>query len=209
MEAKDMRVLERLGAVCSAACFGALLAGCGAPPASLHPLYTEHDNYSDQRLAGAWVDTDTNKDTVKFFSRPGEKAYTLIVREAETSAVATFRAQLVRLDQTVFMDTFLESIEPDRCISLPAAVHMIPGHVFSRLAVQDDLLRVTPMDGDWLKDALNSRQVQIRHEVYDQGGDDHEVFLTAKTAELREFVAEHEDQAFPSKNIITLHRRKR
>jgi hypothetical protein len=170
-----------------------LVAGC-VP--SLHPLFTEDDLVYDPALVGTWAEEE-GEDTWTF-RKFGDNVYNLIY--TEEGVPARFDAHLVQLGEFLFLDTYPG--EPDIKNGF-YLIHLVPAHTFSRVSIEENVLRYAMLDLDWLKKMISEKQVDITHEQVDGG-----ILLTASTKELQEFFLRHgdDDKAFPDSK--ELHRQK-
>ncbi|MBI2619419.1 MAG: hypothetical protein HYW57_05005, partial [Ignavibacteriales bacterium] len=77
--------------------------------------------------------------------------------------------------------------------------HFIPVHIFSRLWLNGDTLRIASLEGDWLGDMIDQNKLSITHVRRDR-----EVILTATTEELRSLVLRfvQDPGAFPDPNVM-------
>lgn len=158
----------------------ALLAGC-VP--SLHPLFTENDPVFEPALVGSWAEKG-EKETWAF-QKSGDKTYELVHPEREDKA-GRFAAHVVQLKKYRFLDIY-----PEKPVALNEFYrgHFVRTHTFYRLSIEEDVLRLTPLDMDWLGEMIDKKKAKIRYEKVDEG-----VFFTASTPDLQKFVlkyAEH------------------
>lgn len=163
-----------------------LLAGC-VP--SLHPLYTEKDVVFDPALVGTWVEKGGDDRWV--VSRSGNKNYYSLLNTPKGKGTGRFEAHLVQLGSSRFLDVYPE--EPE-LRNDTYKFHLIPAHSISRIWLEGDVLRVGPLDEDWLRRMINEKKVQIAHERLNKN-----LVLTAPTAELQKLVVRYADdpKAFP------------
>jgi hypothetical protein len=159
-----------------------LIAGC-VPPISLHPLFTDEDLIFEPALLGTWL-LEQEGDWCSF-EQADEKEYRLTcVVEGDR---AEFEARLLRLGSHTFLDTYPNSTSYENELFF---AHLTPGHIFSRVSLEGESLKLTHMDVEWLGTMLEAGTVKIRHERFPDG-----IFLTAPTAELQAFFLEHADNA--------------
>ena len=64
----------------------------------------------------------------------------------------------------------------------------IPSHLFLRLEIEGDKLRLAILDGDWLKKELRGGRVALAHERIGDERSGREILLTASTRELQRFM---------------------
>ncbi len=158
-----------------------LLAGC-VP--SVHPLFTSADLVFDPELIGKW-----RLDEVTWeFTRAGDH-YRLVMREKK-ERISYVTAYLLELDGIRYLDLIPDKV-PGNSFQ---AGYLAPLHSFYRMWRTGDRFRIGGLDAEWLKKALERREVSIPH-VLREG----ELLLTAPTPELQALVkrlANNKD-AFP------------
>ncbi len=158
-----------------------LVEGCVR---SLHPLYTEENLVFEAALVGTWIE-DEDGDTW-IFMKSGDKAYELVV--TENGAPAKFDAHLVQLGAFQFLDLYPR--EPD----LENDFYKFPVHTFSRIWIEEDAMRLSMLDNDWLEDMIEQEKVSIAHERSEEG-----LLVTAPTEDLQQLVVQYaeDEKAFP------------
>jgi len=194
---------------------GVLLAGCGVP--SIHPLCGPADLTTEPGILGVWSDPQNSDKTWtwKFFQKPGANTYTLIY--IESGVPAKLGAHLTRIGTYIYMDTFLKTedneAEPDKkekpgpFDNILLLSHLVGGHLFWRIEVQGDILRIAWLNQERLKSALEAKTATVAHEWQEPGeGEDRVLILTAPTEDLRQFVLKSADEVFDVQPTV-LHRR--
>jgi hypothetical protein len=163
--------------------FALLIASCVQ---SLHPLYTQKELVFEPKLVGTWESEGGN---LWIFLKSSEKSYDLIYTEKETPA--KFAAHLVKLGTHRFLDLYPISIDLKNDLQ---QAHLLPTHMFFRVWLDKDTLRLATLEHDWLKKMIDEKKISTQHEVVDR-----RVVLTAPTAELQQLVVAHADDhgAFP------------
>ena len=164
--------MKRLAAVLI---LSTLFWGCLVP--SLHPIYTEKDLVFDPKLVGVWGEGDD----VWRFSKEGEKAYRLNV--TVDGKPGAFKAHLVELEGHRFLDIQPKALDLDE---EDAPLHWalcLPTHVFMRINVAGDTLKMASPDADDWTAYLKEHPDALKHEIVD--GD---VVLTADTSALQKFL---------------------
>jgi len=175
---------KRIAAPVMAILLLCLLAACG-PVLSIHPLYTDKDVVFDPALVGTWIDPQDTSSAPIIFERGSNDSYRAITRLDKNANVdQIFEAHLVKLNGRLFLDAVqtknrMSGQEEDMGIA-------VPGHLFARVSIEGDSLRLDLLDQDWIKDKLETRKISIAHEELD--GD---IVLTASTPELQRFVLGH------------------
>ncbi len=190
------RLLQRIVGAAAALSGLSLLASCVAY--SLHPLYDAKSSVFEPSLVGTWVDPmQNNKPTMKF-EKLGENAYTVTAIEFDGNPPydAIFEAHAVKLGGRLFLDA-VNTKNRAKGIEMNAGM-AIPSHLIGRVTVDGDTLHLDLLSDSWLEDGFKTGRITIAHELVDDSADS-DVLLTASTAELQKFVADHanDDNAFP------------
>jgi len=162
-----------------------LIAGCVR---SLHELYTDKDLVFDEKLLGSWAKDGEGSDTW-VFQKAGENAYFLT--ETEKGVPARFEAHLVRLGRYYFLDISPSELDTKNDFY---KFHYIPCHTFSRIWLEKDSFRLGIFDNDWLRDMIDQKKIDIRHEREEKT-----ILLTAPTADLQKLLVRYAEdpKAFP------------
>lgn len=156
-----------------------LLTGC-VP--SLHPLYTEKDAVFDRALLGSWTEEGSGDRWV--FKEGKKKAYDLTVTSEGESA--KFKAHLVRLGKTLFLDIYPE--KPEKIEQILYLAHLIPAHTFWRVELEGDDLSMQLLSMEWLQSMIEEKKIEIKHAVVDEG-----IILTAPTKDLQKMLEKYAD----------------
>jgi len=167
-----------------------MLAGC-VP--SLHPLYTDDVIVLDSLLAGSWVNEGGNE-TWEFYDTMN-RSYELFYTEDEVPA--HFETHLVRLGDYLFLDTYPDDDEIENDFY---KLHLVPAHIFGRVWISLDTLRLSLLDADWLKKNLEKGSVKLAHEIVDGS-----LVLTAEPEKLQAFAKKYADDpdAFAEPTVLT------
>lgn len=195
------------------------LSGCVVY--SFYPLYTEKDLFPNEILTGEWFENDDQE--VKFnkgedvwnFVHPylDEKkkterdscSYVLTLHSNDEGKeyTSTFEVHLVKLAGQYFLDFYLKDYPEDGEIRL-STFHVIPVHTIAKLTVEDDVLKISWFNPDWLAKLIRENKIRIHHEESDDL-----VLLTAKPQELQKFVTKYvnSEEAFKEGLEVILHRK--
>jgi len=184
-----------------------VLPGCWVY--SVAPLYEENlahpdaDLEFDQNLVGSWWHADKEcTSTLAFKGQQKEAAYELTYAaapecktdEGEKRAFQ-YDGHIIKLDNHRFLDVNPKSADVcDLCLPL---------HSFFLISQQNDTLVLTPVDDDWLKDAMAQEKVTLAHLTFAHYYDD--LTLTASSKDLKVFVRRYADDkaAFkPDPNLM-------
>src|SRR5215475_2902534 len=94
------------------------LTGC-VPVDSLNPLYTDKDVAFDESLLGSWVSPDKDDEgglEILAREQDGKKIYLLVMtdknKDLKVFKKTVYHAQLVKLNDHLFLDVVQESFEP-------------------------------------------------------------------------------------------------
>jgi len=156
-----------------------ILPGCWV--SSIHSLYEEskdQDVITDPNLAGTWTVTDDDQCTTTLTVTMQAAVYSLHTVESGEACsnrgeVSNYQARLVKLDAHRFLDVSpLDKDVCDMCIAK---------HDILLIKIDADSLAFTPIDSDWLKDALAAKTVTLSTLPDDSDT------LTASSGDLKEF----------------------
>jgi len=148
----------------------------------LHPLYLDKDLIFDPALIGTWSEKDS-KETWQF-TKVDDETYRLVYTNNE-GRVGTFRAHLLKLGKERFLDIYPEGTK-EKLNELYDLLRL-PAHTFFHVPEIQPELKMSCMEGDWLKNFLKKNPDAIRHEIIE----DDLVVLTASTSELQAFILAH------------------
>ena len=161
----------------------------GCPARSIFPLLAAKDVVFNPSLVGTWVG-ENEKETYTFQASK-DKGYIVTVRD-EKGDTSIYNVQAGQLGKFWFLN------------SLPAGgtseYHMVPTNLVWQMWLAGDTLRLTSLEGDWLRKMIDSAKLAIPHVV--MNGD---VILTASTEELQQFVLHYanDTEAFPEPGKFT------
>ena len=170
---------------------------------SIHPLYTDDEIVVDDMIEGKWYPSKS-RDQIWMFEKNNDDSYRLTVIEEgvkeqldkmednnfrlmmtiDPTRDGIFEAHLLRLGDELFLDIFPEYPESGNEFYIS---HLIPGHSFMRVSIQGNVLLLSGLNMEWLKEGIEAGEIDIKHER------SQDVFvLTAGTAKLQEFVLQLE-----------------
>ncbi len=176
-----------------------LLAGC-IPVGTIHPLFTEKEVVFDPGILGTWNSQD-DEDGHWTVSQAGNQAYQFTFTAATEDSSLTYDVRLVRLRNLLFVDGLLREVRDKGEDGL--AIGTVPAHIFGRIYIEGDNLRLAMLDDEWLKKAIAENRVKIGHETM---GDT--IVLTASTAELQQFALKYAENKDAFAVDLKLARRK-
>jgi len=201
-----------------------LAAGCGFP-VSLHPLYSEKDTTFDASLLGAWITEDgettyvfKKKDATSYqllltcaidseikFNADGSSSVEPVVKGANKEFVTCkCEAHLVKLGKHLFLDICPEESSGSEPVN---SFFWIRGHVFLKISIEKDSLRISYLNEEWLKEKLTAGKIKLAHEFLEKDLFDGRIIITAQTKALRKFISKYAEdkEAFPEQD--KLHRK--
>lgn len=147
---------------------------------SEQPLFNDEDVIFEPALVGTWVGgVDQKRTSTSIYQRADDNAYTVT-----HTAGNIFRVYLVQLGENLFLDQVLES-----------APVVGPVHLFFRVTIGDDTLKMALFDYQWLAELVEQGEVQIAHVRSEDSGC---MVLTASTEEIQELLLTYggDDNAF-------------
>jgi hypothetical protein len=112
----------------------AILTGC-ASTVSIHPLYTSADLVSDLPIEGTWTEQDGEIWQVQ---KSGDGYDVTVLHPHDTPSTEAFNVHTLRLKNADYIDATSKS-QPDLAIA---------GHLFAKIEVQGDEMRVTLLEED-------------------------------------------------------------
>ena len=167
-----------------------LLSGCDV--VSIYPLYDDLTLSFVPELLGSWKAGD---DETWIFTSGKKNMYRLVVvrelqaQDAEKTAIeeTKFEAAVVRLAGRLFLD-----LMSDDHGSTGA-----PAHIFARIELRDDVLRIGWLNDSWMKEKLKT-DTYISSVAASHG----KTVITAPTRDLQSFFRAYawEDEAFGGKH---------
>ncbi len=164
---------------------------------SFYPFYTEKDLFENDFLTGIWIDEDS---LVWNFTHPviktnnlettNKKTYNLNLTDYDFKNTS-YNVNLFKLDNTIFLDFYIEKIEnqtsaPSKSDVTWWSLHLLPVHTIAKLNIEDDTLKISWFDIAWLEDQLKEKKIKIRHE---KNGEN--ILLTAKTKDLQKMISKY------------------
>jgi hypothetical protein len=114
------------------------------------------------------------------------------IEKAAGQRSSHFGAHLLRLREFLFLDISPE--EPGKGTDLYKGL-LIRTHCFFKVSIEPDVLRLAPLNPEWVEHMLAEKKLNIAYEKLDRGG----IILTASTRELQAFAlaAVEDAAAFP------------
>jgi hypothetical protein len=177
-----------------------LLASCVTY--SVSPLYDAQTIFFEPALVGVWVEQTKDKPTTITFtkSKTPDDSYdaTYVDSENTPPSMTFYHVHLAKLGGKVFLDAVLTGSSPAPKNEDAASANKY--HLIARISVDGDRFYLGLIDDNRLQEGFTSGKYSLPHEIV---GDD--AVLTASTAELQKFVADHanDDQLFPLAEPLT------
>lgn len=170
-----------------------LFAGCFVP--ALNPPYLETDLIEDDRIIGTWVGKDGKNSGKWIFTKETGRTYSLLIADEEATDRLT--AHLFSLDGETYLDLYPGKLRTEDLGTITAFL-LIPAHMFCRLSIADDTLGISFLDFAWFRDLVNENRTDLEYAAYDKN-----MFLiTADTANLRQFIMIHKEEAFSEPIVL-------
>ena len=166
---------------------GPFLTGCWVQ--SVYPFYEESDVVVDSGLVGTWAGEGELRSCVLDISLDSfTRTYTLAASKSPAAnagvqcEAVTFEGKLVQLGQERFLDLVPE---PEK--SLPGALDTL-----LKIDGGRQKLALTPLDPDWIANAMNDKTVKLQGRVHEFGMLPRFVAVTlvSPTGDLREFLGQ-------------------
>lgn len=167
----------------------ATLDGCAGDDGfalSLQPFFSESDLETDSHLAGMWADQD---DDVTFtFKEADDQLYMLTVdeKDGDRKSHVEFEAHLVRLGAHRYLDLFPKSTSEGSAFFM---IHLVPAHSLARVEISQDKLQLAFLDGDWLKNQIDDRTVDVTCQKTSWA-----MLLTGTTDEVQNLILLHDSE---------------
>lgn len=167
---------------------------------TVHPLYTSDTNVQNSQLEGKWQDVEG--DSI-FWEFSAEKDHYYLVQD--DGKKGKFDVHLVELDGKYYLDFYPEDLykaleqdydEETHCtegINDFLAWHAVPMHIFAKVEIEENEVRMWFFDPEFIEDLLEQRKIKIKHEKLEEG-----FLITASSEELQKFVIKysHVEDAF-------------
>jgi hypothetical protein len=169
----------------------ALIQGCVV--LTVHPLYTADTIVQNALINGNWESVDD--DSVFWYFEAEKKRYSLVQDDGKK---AKFDVHLVELDGIHYMDFYpedlykeLEQGDDDKTgctkgINEFLAWHAVPMHIFAKVEIEENEIRMWFFDPEFIEDLLEQRKIKIKHEKLEDG-----FLITASSEELQKFVIKY------------------
>jgi len=197
------RAIPRCAAI--ALVLAGLLALPGCWVESINPLYEDGffsskdtDVVLDQRLTGSWSAAFDEKCTVALTVSAKDDVYDLASTQGtgcdHQGKKSRQQARLVKLDAHLFLD--VSPLPDDVCDECLAK------HTIYQTKIDKDSFSLTPIDSDWLKNALEQKKASLATLPDDSDT------LTASTKDLKAFCRKYADDPAAFKPMGLVFKRK-
>jgi hypothetical protein len=164
------------------------IGGC-APVMSLFSLYDKASLTSNDQIVGTWdIVNDDNKDKADccFVFAKSDNGYSMTVPDTDDKEIWLSTAHLVKLGDAMFVDIEPSSDKPEQTVRIPFPTMKV--HVFGRIWIEKDSVRMELLDDDGMKAAVASGKTRLTYVNGDDG-----LALTSTTEQLQAFAREHAD----------------
>ena len=166
--------------------------------------------FENDILTGKWIDEDS---LVWNFTHPviksnnseitNKKTYNLNLTDYDFKNTG-YNVNLFKLDNTIFLDFYVEKIEnqtsaPSKSDVTWWSLHLLPVHTIAKLNIEGDTLKISWFDIAWLEDQLKEKKIKIRHE---KNGEN--ILLTAKTKDLQKMISKYAESEEAFKDGVKL-----
>jgi hypothetical protein len=179
-------------------------AGCLSVQPSLLPLFTPGESLAMPGIVGTWVedgDDPNGDDPLVLTFRPlGNDGYEMTLTEGSRVTRGTFAVRFGRLQDDRYWDLTALPLDHEEGLWTE---HRLPLHSFARLRWEEDRLEVRLVEAGRVKDAIQEGRLEVPHLEL---ATDHDLMLTASTAELQRFLVEHAEQDDLLGDPIVFHR---
>jgi hypothetical protein len=180
-----------------------MLSGCG-PVASLFGL-GEHGPI-DRRLLGEWLlleegkpSSDKKKSHVSIRPSANGQSYEMaVLNYADNGQTLLVSANLVAIDRFLFLDFYPPNSYKKDCAKERFPV--LKAHIFAKVSIEKERVSWYFLDGDWVEQQYKQHKLEI-----DSMQGENELFLSAKSEDLRKFVLNHaeDEEAFSGYYLLT------
>lgn len=194
---------------------------------SLHPIYDEESLIFKQELIGVWEDgeggiyylesTFQNKEKpldninlkqegylLKIYIKEGGSSWIERRVDGDSLNWIKMRLHIVEIQETVFWNLFPQKNYEDN-VSGVLTENLLPVHIFGKVEIEDNELKIYSFKLEWLGDLFQKNQVRIPHEnVITPNGST--VVLTASTKELQKFVVKYQNETKAFEEPLVLKR---
>jgi tetratricopeptide (TPR) repeat protein len=167
-------------------------SGCG-PESSLNPLFEKKDVVFDDALVGTWITSAATRGNVDegltyTFKKLGDNAYEVIFPGDEEGSSYKSQVHLARLGKFLFLDAYPDKSDSDeeKQNKTPQPFPQIGVHVFGRIWIEKDLLRIALLDEEWVKNMAEKKKLTLGY-----ASTRNETVLTASTDELQKLALQY------------------
>jgi hypothetical protein len=177
---------------------------------SFYPFYSEKDLFENDILTGKWIDEDS---LVWDFTHPviktnnletiNKKTYNLNLADYDFK-ITSYNVNLFKLDNTYFLDFYVEKIEnqpsaPSKNDVTWWSLHLLPVHTIAKLNIESDTLKISWFDVTWLEEQIKEKKIKINHE-----NNGNNILLTAKTKDLQKMISKYAESEEAFKEGVKL-----
>jgi hypothetical protein len=142
-----------------------ILSFYGCIVQSVKPFYSEDAVTEVPEILGKWLRADEIKD--KETQAVWEFKKKEIVTVGKNGIKGVLRATYFEVDDVMFLDTTISPPE-DEGLSEWRQIHLAPVHLLCKVEIKKDRLSLIPLNTEWLKKALDKKEVDIPSPVRNQ-----------------------------------------
>ena len=156
---------------------GCALVGCSGV-GSVYPICSPYDTVDVPGVLGTWTDKD--KGGLIVISSDPRGIQKLQFREDDGS-LNSFDLRLTKIGGELFADLCVSGGGKDAPFTMPV-------HLFAKVEVMKDALKLYPPDVKWFDTRLSQRPSAIHHIKQYAKGEEGWIYLTGETKQIRSFI---------------------
>lgn len=175
---------------------------------SFRPFYTEELVIKMPEINGNWYLTAKGEDDeTDKYPEPWEFQESAIITY-EKHVRSILISTLFKIDDVTFIDLKASDIDETNAPNAWWELHVIAVHSVCRVDFDKDVLRLTPLDGDWLVKKIQDKTIDLALTAIDP--EDKHYALSATSEELVAFLAKYgiNAEAFPASTTHVFRRLK-
>ena len=191
-----MNVTMRIGALLLTILLLFTASGCG-PEFSLNALFESKDVIVNDAVVGTWItssatDGEVSQGQTYTFTKLGDTAYELIFPGDQPGSRYKSEVHLVHLGKFLFLDAYPAKSDSDekQQTRAPEPFPMIGGHVFGRIWIDKDFLRIALLGDEWVKTMAEQKKLTAGSALVEN-----QILLTASTEELQRLALQYAEDS--------------
>lgn len=186
--------------------FALLLSACIPFTQSFEPFYTEGSVVKLPAIEGKWLAKDSDKKDAESLPKPwffGDKKINTYNDEGVSSVL---NVKYFKIKDMTFAD--LSPSEPGKGKAPNEfwLIHVIPVHSVCKVELSKNTLKLTPLNGEWVKDMLKKKKLSLTYVDVDEAFN--EIVLTSPPKDLEAFLKKYGKStvAFPKEAALYFQR---